>query len=96
MSSRSSASGSDSGFHSPPPIHSVVLAAMDEDHKMKGKIAMAIVGTSWGTTYQQNKSLAGSGHSTLRTGPSYQFSTWTIFSDLSLQKKTGENRGIGH
>lgn len=87
MSSRSSASGSDSGFHSPPPIHSVVLAAMDKDHKMKGKIAMATVGT-WGATYQQNKSLAGSGHSTLRTGPSYQFSTWAILRDLSLQKET--------
>lgn len=89
MSSRSSASGSESGFHSPPPIHSVVLAAMDGDHKMKGRIAIAAVGASWGITYQQSKSLAGSGHSTLRMGPSYQFSTWTIFSGLSLQKKTG-------
>lgn len=55
---------------------------------MKGKIAMATVGI-WGTTYQQNKSLAGSGHSTLRTGPSYQFSTWAILRDLSLKRKQG-------
>jgi hypothetical protein len=77
MSSRSSASGSDSGFHNPQPVHSVVLAAMDENHESKGRIATTTVGTSRGTTYQRNKRLAGSGHSMLRTGPSYQSETFT-------------------